>query len=223
MVKFLLYTIVFLSGAIFLVLEIIASRVLAPFFGNSVFVWGSLISVFLFGLSLGYFWGGILADYRPTFKVLALIILISSLFVAIIPFISYPIGGVILSYDLDLRLAVLLAAVFYFLVPSILMGMVSPYVIKLNTREFAVLGQSAGTIYAMSTMGSIIGALLTSFYLIIAFGTRAILWGSSAVLFMASCLCLICWKLMERSSEEDQPEHQSESQPISEQSRRDGE
>lgn len=211
MVNFLLYTIVFLSGAVFLVLEIMASRVLAPFFGNSVFVWGSLISVFLFGLSLGYFLGGILADYRPTFKVLALIILIASLFVAIIPFITYPIGGVIVSHDLDLRLAVLLAAVCYFLLPSILMGMVSPYVIKLNTREIAVLGQSAGSIYAISTMGSIIGALLASFYLIIAFGTRAILWGSGTVLFLASCLCLICWKLMDRSSGGDQSERRSKS------------
>ncbi len=191
----LIYAVTFLSGAVFLGLEIIASRVVAPFFGNSVYVWGSLISVFLLALSIGYFLGGMLADRVPDFRVLSLVLFAAGVFVVIVPIIREPVGLFISDLQWDFRLSVLCAVSIYFLVPSILMGMVSPYVVKLKTTEFAFLGQSAGNVYAVSTVGSITGALLVSFVLITAFGTRAILWGSGAVLFFTSALCLACARL----------------------------
>lgn len=191
----LIYCVTFLSGTVFLGLEIVASRVVAPFFGNSVYVWGSLISVFLLALSVGYFLGGILADRVPDFRVLSLVIFAAGAFVVIVPIFREPVGLFVSDLEWDLRVSVLFAVSIYFLIPSILMGMVSPYVVKLNTTEFAFLGQSAGNVYAVSTLGSITGALLVSFVLITAFGTRAILWGSGAVLFFTSALCLACARL----------------------------
>ncbi len=191
----LIYGVACLSGAVFLGLEIMASRVVAPFFGNSVYVWGSLISVFLLALSIGYFLGGVLADRLPDFRVLALVLFAAGGFVVIVPIIREPVGVFVANLQWDFRLSVLCAVSIYFLLPSILMGLVSPYIVKLKTTEFAFLGQSAGNVYAVSTLGSITGALLVSFVLITAFGTRAILWGSGAVLFFTSALCLACARL----------------------------
>lgn len=192
---FLIYCVTFLSGAVFLGLEIVASRVIAPFFGNSIYVWGSLISVFLLALSIGYFLGGILADRMPNFRTLSVIIFLAGLLVLLVPFIHESLGLLISGLDWDLRFAVLFAVSAYFLAPSILMGMVSPYIVKLNTKELSVLGQSAGNVYAISTLGSITGALLVSFVLITAFGTRAILWGSGLTLLFIAMLCLLCGRL----------------------------
>lgn len=192
---FLIYCVAFLSGAVFLGLEIVASRVVAPFFGNSIYVWGSLISVFLLALSIGYFLGGILADRMPNFLTLSLVIFAAGLFILLVPVIHEPVGLFISDLDWDLRLAVLFAVSVYFLAPSILMGMVSPYIVKLRTTELAVLGQSAGNVYAISTLGSITGAFLVSFVLITAFGTRAILWGSGVTLLLIALLCVLCGRL----------------------------
>ena len=196
----LIYCIAFLSGGVFLGLEIVASRVVAPYFGNSIYVWGSLISVFLLALSIGYFLGGILADRMPNFKTLSLVVLTAGVFVMLVPVMHESVGLFVSGLDWDLRLAVLLAVSVYFLIPSVLMGMVSPYIVKLRTTEFAVLGQSAGNVYAISTLGSITGAFLVSFVLITLFGTRAILWGSGGLLLFVAALCLLCERLPRLSS-----------------------
>ncbi len=194
---FLIYCIIFLTGAVFLGLEIVASRVVAPYFGNSIYVWGSLISVFLLALSIGYFLGGILADRRPNYQTLSAVIFSAGILILLVPLIREPVGLLLSGLEWDIRLLVLLAVSAYFLAPSILMGMVSPYVVKLKTTQLAVLGRSAGNIYAVSTLGSITGAFLVSFVLITAFGTRAILLGSGSTLLLIALLCLLCAQLAE--------------------------
>jgi len=194
---FLIYFITFVTGAVFLGMEIVASRVVAPYFGNSIYVWGSLISVFLLALSIGYFLGGILADRMPNYKVLTAVIFGAGLLILLVPLIQEPVGLLLSGLEWDIRLLVLLAVSTYFLAPSILMGMVSPYIIKLKTTQLAVLGRSAGNIYAVSTLGSITGAFLVSFVLITTFGTRVILLGSGFTLLIIACLCLLCAHLAE--------------------------
>ena len=191
----LIYCITFFTGAVFLGLEIVASRVVAPYFGNSIYVWGSLISVFLLALSIGYFLGGILADRMPKYQVLAAVISVAGILILLVPALQEPVGLFLSGLDWDIRLLALLAVSAYFLAPSILMGMVSPYVIKLKTTRLAVLGRSAGNIYAVSTLGSISGAFLVSFVLITTFGTRAILLGSGSALLLIALLCLLCAQL----------------------------
>ena len=197
---FLIYFITFLTGAVFLGMEIVASRVVAPYFGNSIYVWGSLISVFLLALSIGYFLGGILADRMPNYKVLSIVIFGAGILILLVPIMREPVGLLLSGLEWDIRLLVLLAVSTYFLAPSILMGMVSPYIIKLKTTHLAVLGRSAGNIYAISTLGSITGAFLVSFVLITTIGTRAILLGSGATLLFIACLCLLCGQLAEKKT-----------------------
>ncbi len=209
MKKLLVYTIAFLNGAVLLGLEIVASRVLAPYFGNSIFVWGSLISVFLLALSIGYFWGGSMADRYPSFTVLAMVVFVASAFVLVLPLIYLPASRFMVSLDLEFRLSVLLTTMLFFLLPSVLIGMVSPYIIKLSASELAVIGQTAGNIYSVSTMGSITGALGVSFFLIPVMGTRAIILLAGGMLILAGLLCLaaqlMTLRLSRRTSSQGAP------------------
>lgn len=186
----LIYGVAFLSGAVLLGLEIVASRVLAPYFGNSVYVWGSLISVFLLALSIGYWLGGLLADRRPSLETLAIVLASAAAFVLVLPLVYLPVGRFVAGLGLDFRLAVLVTSVLFFLVPSVLMGMVSPFAIKLSATGLDVIGRTSGQVYAISTLGSITGALAVSFFLIQWLGTRAIVVVLGLVLLALAMACL---------------------------------
>ncbi len=162
------------SGAVLMGLEMLGSRLLAPYFGNSLFVWGSLIGVFLSALSLGYLLGGRAAD-RPAGSP-------SSgrsgrrrwAWVAVLPWLTPTVLEGLEARQWP-RLAPLLASLALFFGPGVLMGMVSPLAIRLRAKGVERLGQDAGGLYALSTAGSIAGTLLTSFWLIPALGSRALL------------------------------------------------
>jgi spermidine synthase len=186
----LLQLTVFICGAVLLGLEIVGSRVLAPYFGSSIFVWGSLISTFLAGLTIGYSMGGFLADRRPRLLAMAILILIAGVLVVILPVVAPPVNRTIASIDFGPRWSPLLATVCLFFLPSVFMGTVSPYAIKLAASSLATIGNTAGRIYAISTAGSIVGALLTAFYLIQMIGVRSILY-SLGVTLMALAILLI--------------------------------
>jgi spermidine synthase len=186
----LLQVTVFVCGAVLLGLEIIGSRVLAPYFGSSIFVWGSLISTFLAGLAIGYYLGGFLADRRPHLLAMAVLILISGVLVVMLPVVAPPVNRAIAGVDFGPRLNPLLATVCLFFLPSVFMGTISPYAIKLAASSLATIGNTAGLIYAISTAGSIVGALLTAFYLIQIIGVRNILY-SLGITLMALAMLLI--------------------------------
>ena len=166
--------------------EILGSRVLAPNFGSSVFVWGSLISVFLAGLSAGYYLGGRLADINPSSKKLSVIIAAPGLLFLTFPFYSGPISDWIFMQDLGVRLSPLLASMLLFLLPSVFLGIVSPYTAKLMICNLRTSGKTIGTLYALSTFGSIIGTLVTSFYLITVAGVSALIMWQGALLIAAA-------------------------------------
>lgn len=171
----ILEVIVFTSGGVLLVLEIIASRVLAPFFGNSIYVWGSLIGVFLAALSVGYAVGGRLADKYPSTSLFAGIVFLAGLLTVPIPVIAAPVLDAIARADFGPQLNPLIGALVLFVVPSIIMGMVSPFAVRLKARAVGTMGQTAGNLYAISTVGSIVGTLVASFILINFIGVRAII------------------------------------------------
>jgi spermidine synthase len=171
----ILEIIVFTSGGVLLVLEIIASRVLAPFFGNSIYVWGSLIGVFLAALSVGYAVGGRLADRYPSPSLFAGIVFLAGLLTVPIPVIAGPVLDAIARADFGPQLNPLFGALALFVVPSIIMGMVSPFAVRLKARAVGTMGQTAGNLYAISTVGSIVGTLVASFILINFMGVRAII------------------------------------------------
>jgi spermidine synthase len=174
-VRAILEVIVFVSGGVLLALEIIASRVLAPYFGNSIYVWGSLIGVFLAALSIGYAVGGRLADRIPSPGVFSGIVFLAGLLTVPIPLIATPVLESIARADYGPQLNPLIGAVALFVVPSIIMGMVSPFAVRLKARAVGTMGQTAGTLYAISTVGSIVGTLVASFVLINFMGVRAII------------------------------------------------
>ena len=167
--------IVFLCGAMVMSFEILGSRVLAPNFGNSIFVWGSLISIFLAGLSAGYFWGGKVADIHPSTKKLAFIIFVPGILFITFPLYSTGISDWVFMQDMGIRLSPLMASLFLFFIPSVFLGAVSPYTAKLMISSLHTSGSTIGTLYALSTLGSIVGTLLTSFYLITVAGVRILI------------------------------------------------
>jgi hypothetical protein len=178
--------IVFICGAVVMSFEILGSRVLAPNFGSSVFVWGSLISVFLTGLSAGYYLGGRLADINPSSKKLGLMIVAPGVLFITFPLYSAPVTDWIFNQDLGVRLSPLIASLVLFLLPSFFLGIVSPYTAKLMICSLHTSGKTIGTLYALSTFGSIIGTLVTSFYLITIAGVNALIMGQGALLIISS-------------------------------------
>jgi hypothetical protein len=192
MIKF----IVFICGAIVMSFEILGSRVLAPNFGSSVFAWGSLISTFLAGLSAGYYFGGKAADLRPSTRKLALIILCPALLFLTFPLYSNPVADWVFDLDLGIRWGPLLASLLLFFLPSLFLGAVSPYTAKLAICSLHTSGKTIGTLYALSTLGSIVGTLATSFYLIAIAGVKVLIMAQggillliAAVLFYANIRC----------------------------------
>ena len=171
-------------------LEMIGSRILAPYFGNSIFVWGSLISIFLAALTLGYFLGGLVADRWPRLRVMAVLVAAPGLMIFVLPFLYPGINRVIAQNSLGPRWDPLLAAVLLFLLPSICLGTISPFAIRLAARAVAEMGTTAGTLYAISTAGSILGTIVTAFYLIGVAGVARIvhLLGLALVLLAAGML-----------------------------------
>ena len=192
MIRLLLDIIVFISGAVLMALEIVGSRVLAPYFGNSIFVWGSLISIVLAALSVGYYWGGRLSERSPSFARFLLLLVVPGVMIFMLPFFYPSVNLWIATVDFGVRLNPLIASTIFFLVPGIFLGTISPYAIRLAATTLSAVGSTAGTLYALSTCGSIFGTLLTAFYLIPAIGVSNIIHCLGITL---AVLALVMWPL----------------------------
>ena len=195
--KRLLLPLVFISGMASLGVEFGAARLLAPYFGTSLYVWGVLIGLILIYLSAGYVIGGRLADRHPREEVLYQITAWAGLWIGIIPLVSYPI--LLLSQQGFKELSVglvagtLFAVVILFAAPVILLGCVSPFAIRLLLRDVETGGNTAGRVYALSTAGSILGTFLPVFWFIPSYGTRPTLEGFGLVLVAVSVAGLWPW------------------------------
>ena len=186
----LLLPLVFVSGMTSLGVEFGASRLLAPYFGTSLYVWGVLIGLILIYLSAGYVIGGRLADRHPRDEVLYQINAWAGLWIGLIPLVSYPILLASQQGFRDLSAGLvagtLLAIVLLFAVPVILLGCVSPFAIRLLLTDIETGGNTAGRVYALSTGGSILGTFLPVFWFIPTFGTRPTLVGFGLALVVIS-------------------------------------
>jgi spermidine synthase len=159
----------------------VASRVVAPSLGNSIYVWGALIGTFLGALAAGYFLGGVLADRRPSRAVFATLVFLAGALVVPIPVLAPTVLERIQQAGMGPRGSPLAAAVFLFFLPSVVMGMISPFAVRLRARTVATIGNVAGVLYAISTAGSIAGALLASFVLIAVLRVEGIVYLLGAV------------------------------------------
>ena len=179
--KLWLYFIVFITGASVMIIELLGTRLIAPFYGASLYVWSSLISVTMIALAVGYFTGGYWAD-RARRTGLSLIIALAALFTLFIPLMARP---VLLATDsLGLRGGAFVSAFALFFPSLALLGMAGPFAIKMATARLDGIGASAGTVYAVSTLGSVIGTLILGFYLFPIVGSRQILISLSFILFV---------------------------------------
>ena len=177
----LLLPLVFVSGMASLGVEFGASRLLAPYFGTSLYVWGVLIGLILVYLSAGYVIGGRLADRHPRDDLLYQITAWAGLWIGVIPLVSYPILLASQQGFKDLSVGLvggtLLAVGLLFAAPVILLGCVSPFAIRLLLRDIATGGKTTGRVYALSTAGSILGTFLPVFWFLPSYGTRPTLEG----------------------------------------------
>jgi len=161
-----------LCGALVMVVEVLGSRVIGPFFGVSLFVWTSLITVTMVALATGYAIGGHWSDRRSSPDWLYGIIMVSGLLEILIPALK---GQILqMSLPLGLRWGSLTSAFLLFGPSLFLLGCVSPYVVKIAAREMHNIGKTVGSFYAISTIGSVIGTLLTGFVLIAYLGVNQI-------------------------------------------------
>lgn len=180
------------SGALVMVIQVLGSRVIGPFFGVSLYVWTSLITVTLIALSVGYALGGVYADRSKNADPLFIIILLSGVAVLIIPFIK----GMVLeaTMPLGLRGGAFTSTLIIFGPALFLLGCVSPFIIKMAASELKNIGRTVGGFYALSTFGSVIGTFLTGFFLIAYLGVDKIFWATGLLLLLLSCGYFIIFK-----------------------------
>ncbi len=171
-----LYLLVFVVGIATLGAEIAAARLMAPFFGASTIVWANTIGVVLVALSIGYWLGGRLGDRYPSLRSLCLVVLGAALLLALVPLVSQPFFD--LSVDaLDeieagAFVGSLFAVLFLIAIPVGLAGTCSPWAIRLAVPDVEHAGSVAGRLYAISTVGSLLGTMLAALVLIPLVGTQ---------------------------------------------------
>ena len=171
-------------------LEILGSRVLAPHYGSSVYVWGSLITTFLTALAVGYWLGGRLADYRPHPAAVSLIVACAA--VLVLPSVVWGADLLRLVSGLkwDVRWSALAASLVLFLPPSLALGMVTPFAVRISASLLERVGSVSGRYSALSAVGSILGTLLTAFVLIPAFPVAKLLLGLAFVLVLCAVVLM---------------------------------
>jgi spermidine synthase len=169
-----IYAVAFVTGAIVMSFEMLGSRYLNPYFGSGIYTWAALISTVLIALTAGYFIGGALADRTVSPALLALTVIIGSVYLLALPSFAQAVLEAVLATIDDIRLGSLISALALMFFPVTLLGMYSPFAIRLLLRSAQRSGRVSGAVYGISTTGAIVGTLGTTFFLIPAIGSRAI-------------------------------------------------
>lgn len=169
-----------------MILEMVGSRVLAPYLGSSIYTWTSLIGIIMGSLSIGYYYGGKIADKGATYKTLSRLILLAGILILITNLTKHIVLSVVTLVAPDIRMGSIIAGALLFVLPGVLLGMISPYAVKLRLANLSTTGSTVGNLYAISTLGSIVGTFLAGFYLISLFGTTGIIYILSITLILLS-------------------------------------
>ena len=163
--------------------ELLGGRLLAPWFGSSIYVWGSIISVFMLALALGYYIGGRWSVHNPNLKKFGMIFVAGGLILLPLMLSAESVMSAVFDQVSDPRYGSLLAASVLFIAPTLTLGIISPYSVRLLVEQSDRAGEVAGKLYFFSTLGSAIGTLATSFYFV--------LWFEMETIFIALCVTLI--------------------------------
>ncbi len=190
-----IYLLAFVGGFVIMSLELLGGRVLAPYFGSSIYVWGSIITIFMLSLALGYLFGGRLSLADPSLKRFGTIFVMAAVFLYPLVYFSETLMVWIFLMIEDPRYGSLLASSILFIAPTIILGMISPYSVRLLVQSAHESGQVAGKLYFVSTMGSALGTLATSFYFVLWFEINTILTMLTAALLVMAAVAVLVHKL----------------------------
>ena len=194
-----IWMLVFFTGWFIMQTELVGARVLTPFFGNSIFVWGSVIAVFLLALAVGYGIGGRLTRRYSSHWVPALLLTAAGVLVGVSVFYQNALSNSLAS-NMDVRWGALLSAMVLYALPMILAGTISPYSVHLATHTKSEAGSRAGTLYSVSTIGSFIGSLVTSFVLVPSYSVQGVLLGAGALAATAAIVAAIALSTQGRAA-----------------------
>jgi tetratricopeptide (TPR) repeat protein/predicted membrane-bound spermidine synthase len=187
---------VFFSSACIMVLEIVAGRLIARYLGSSLYTWTSIIGVVLAGIAIGNYLGGRIADRFQARKALAVLFAISSMSCVAVVILNNLVGGWIWLWQFNWPMRVFTHVALVFLIPSTLLGTISPVVAKMALDQGLATGRTIGNIYAWGAIGSIAGTLVAGFFLIATMGTIAIIWMiGGALLLLAILYWVRLWPL----------------------------
>lgn len=179
---------VFMSSCCIMVLELVAGRLIARYLGSSLYTWTSVIGVVLTGITLGNYIGGRLADRFPSKKATAVLFAIASVSCVVIIVLNNIVGDWKWLWHFSWQLRIFIHVSLIFLLPSTLLGTISPVVAKMALDEGLATGRTVGSIYAWGAAGSIAGTFAAGYYFIAAMGTIAIVWIVAAVLLVIAIL-----------------------------------
>lgn len=197
--EYYVLTVAFFSGMAVMGVEICSSRLMAPFFGTSLSVWSVIIGSVMIALTVGYYFGGILADKYPRMSFLGIFLFFASLFMIFLPYLSQPVMEITLKRFAQEAsssssgggsgnhaiLAALTVCALIIAAPVVVLGMTSPFLIRLDSLRSSAVGRVSGKVFAFSTLGSILGTFLPALLLIPVIGTRL-----SFLLFGGLLLCV---------------------------------
>ena len=191
----IIYLLAFVGGFVIMSLELLGGRVLAPYFGSSIYVWGSIITIFMLSLSLGYLFGGKLSLHRPSLQRFGIIFIVAAVLLYPLVYFAEPVMLLVFERIEDPRYGSLVASGILFILPTIILGMISPYSVRLLVESTHQSGQIAGRLYFFSTLGSALGTLATSFYFVLWFEINTILTLLAATLVLMGIIASIAHKI----------------------------
>ena len=175
MKKYIMKITVFLCGALGMVLELVAARILSPYVGSSNLIWTTIIGIMLTSMSIGYWLGGKIADKRPDINLLSFFILIGAFFTSIIPILETALVKPLSEVMNELVIIAIICSTIVFGIPSFILAMVSPFAVKLEDKNHEEIGKTSGKISSLSTIGSIVGTFVAGFLLIPNLGVRTLI------------------------------------------------
>lgn len=197
----------FISGFCIMTVEMLGARIMAPYFGGSQYVWGSIITIFMLALAMGYLLGGRLSTRNPNAVTYAMFFIGAALFsLPIILFADTIMQPIFLNIE-DPRYGSLIASIIMYFVPTSILGMISPYSVRLLVQTHEHSGHMAGQLFFISTIGSAAGTLGTSFYFVLWFDVNQILWGAIAALVFAGSVILLVNYLRNASNNSEPVPH----------------
>jgi hypothetical protein len=190
-VKILVMVLAFIAGFIIMAIELLGGRILAPYFGSSIYVWGSIITVFMLSLSIGYLCGGKLSLHNPNLKTYGSFFAGAALLLLPLILWSDQLMEALFLQIEDPRYGSLIISMMLFFLPTAVMGMIAPYSVRLLVDSTQGSGHVAGKLYFISTLGSALGTLATSFYLVLWFEVNQILITMLVTLLVAGIIAII--------------------------------